>query len=72
MTQAERFLQLAQEHFERTVAETSVSLRIEDGELVVTRGWPVSSPDYASHRFTTTLSEKVHEGFCLRDDEEKE
>jgi hypothetical protein len=50
MTQAERFLQLAQEHFERSVAEAKVTLRIEDGELVVTRHWQAATQEYVNEK----------------------
>ena len=41
MTQAERFVRFVHDASEREMREPSVLLRIENGELVVTRGWRI-------------------------------
>lgn len=42
MTQSERFLQFVQRRNESDIRKAQVLARIENGELVITRRWPVA------------------------------
>ena len=65
MTQAERFMQFVQQRNERTIQDLQVSIRIDEGSLVVTQRWidrsareSFASPT-ATRRNSATLSRQA-------------
>jgi hypothetical protein len=65
MTQAERFMQFVQQRNERAIQDLELSIRIDEGSLVVTQRWIDNSatarfdPSTAMHRKTSPLSRQA-------------
>jgi hypothetical protein len=64
MTQAERFVRFVHDASEREMRESSVLLRIENGELVVTRGWRIPGTKESVSNVSLSTSSR---GRAIRD-----